>query len=142
MKNTECLNTTNFCVFKCLNVSNATSVFNSRRCSKGMFKIIHFPKITRRKETLYRILWITDVNLTPIHFSSLDNEKRWRLDGSIAKTWKLLKIRNQLCLKWENFLLCALTQFLHIHIRINWRKRIAETICYKMFYQMNIMIYQ
>ena len=29
-----------------------------------------------------------------------------------------------------------------IHIRLNWRKRIAETKCYKMFYQMNIIIYQ
>ena len=28
MTNTECLNTTNCCVFNCLNVSNATTVFN------------------------------------------------------------------------------------------------------------------
>ena len=50
VKNTECLNTTNCCVFKCSNVSNATTVFNSRRCSKGMFKIIHFLKITEEKK--------------------------------------------------------------------------------------------
>ena len=50
MKNTECLNTTNFCVFKCSNISNATTVFNSRRCSKSMFKIIHFLKITEEKK--------------------------------------------------------------------------------------------
>ena len=50
VKNTECLNTTNCCVFKCSNVSNATTVFNSRRCSKDMFKIIHFLKITEEKK--------------------------------------------------------------------------------------------
>ena len=50
VKNTECLNTTNCCVFKCSNVSNATTVFNSRRCSKDMFKIIHFPKLTEEKK--------------------------------------------------------------------------------------------
>ena len=50
VKNTECLNTTNCCVFKCSNVSNATTVFNSQRCSKDMFKIIHFPKITEEKK--------------------------------------------------------------------------------------------
>ena len=49
VKNTECLNTTNFCVFKFSNVSNATTVFNSPRCSKAMFKIIHFPKIIEKK---------------------------------------------------------------------------------------------
>ena len=50
VKNTECLNTTNCCVFKCSNVSNATTVFNSRRCSKDIFKIIHFLKITEEKK--------------------------------------------------------------------------------------------
>ena len=50
VKNTEFLNNTNCCVFKCSDVSNATTAFNSRRCSKGMFKIIHFPKITEEKE--------------------------------------------------------------------------------------------
>ena len=49
-KNTECLNTLSYCVFKCSNVSNATIVFNPRRCSKGMFKIIHFLKITEEKK--------------------------------------------------------------------------------------------
>ena len=50
VKNTECLNTTNCCVFKCSNVSNVTTVFNSRRCSKGMFKIILFLKITEENK--------------------------------------------------------------------------------------------
>ena len=50
VKNTECLNTTNSCVFKYSNVRNATTDFNSRRCSKGMFKIIHFLKITEEKK--------------------------------------------------------------------------------------------
>ena len=50
VKNTECLNTTNCCVFKCSNVSNATTVFNSQRCSKGMFKIILFLKITEENK--------------------------------------------------------------------------------------------
>ena len=52
VKNTECLNTTNCCVFKCSNVSNAITVFTSRRRSKGMFKIVHFSQNNRRKETL------------------------------------------------------------------------------------------
>ena len=50
MKNTESLNTTSCCVFKCSNVSNATTVFISQRYSKGMFKIIHFLKITEEKK--------------------------------------------------------------------------------------------
>ena len=50
VKNTECLNTTNCCVFKRSNVSNVSTIFNSRRCSKGMFKIIHFLKITEEKK--------------------------------------------------------------------------------------------
>ena len=50
VKNTEFLNNTNCCVFKCSDVSNATTAFNSRRCSKGMFKIIHFLKITEEKK--------------------------------------------------------------------------------------------
>ena len=54
LKNAECLNNTSGCVFKCSNVSNAITVFNSRRCSKAMFRIIHFLKIT--EETLSRIL--------------------------------------------------------------------------------------
>ena len=49
-KNTEFLNMTNCCVFKCSNVSNATTVCNSRRCSKGIFKIIHFLKIAEEKK--------------------------------------------------------------------------------------------
>ena len=49
VKNTECLNTTNCCVFKCRNVSNGTTVFNSQRCSKVMFKIVHFTKIPEDK---------------------------------------------------------------------------------------------
>ena len=49
VKNTECLNTTNCCVFKCSMLA-MLPVFNSRRCSKGMFKIIHFPKITEEKK--------------------------------------------------------------------------------------------
>ena len=53
VKNTECLNTTNCCVFKCSNVSNATTVINSRRCSKGMSNIIYFLQITEEKK-LYR----------------------------------------------------------------------------------------
>ena len=48
--NTECLNTINCCVSRSLNVSKATTAFNSRRCSKGMFKIIYFPKITEEKK--------------------------------------------------------------------------------------------
>ena len=50
VKNTECLNTTNCCVLKCLNVSNTNTVFDSRRYSKGMFKIIHFLKIIEEKK--------------------------------------------------------------------------------------------
>ena len=50
VNNTECLNTINCCVSKSLNVSNGTTAFNSRRCSKAMFKIIHFPKITEEKK--------------------------------------------------------------------------------------------
>ena len=50
VKNTEGLNTTNCCLFKCSIVSNATTVFNSRRCSKSMFKITHFPKMTEEKK--------------------------------------------------------------------------------------------
>ena len=37
VKNTECLNTTDCCVM-------------FQRCSKGMFKIIQFPKITEEKK--------------------------------------------------------------------------------------------
>ena len=48
--NNECLNTSNCCVFKCSNVNNATTVFNSQRCSKGMFKIIIFLKITKEMQ--------------------------------------------------------------------------------------------
>ena len=50
VKNTDCLNTTDCCVFKCSNASNATTVFNSRRCFKGIFKIINFLKITKEKK--------------------------------------------------------------------------------------------
>ena len=50
VNNTESLNTINCCVFKCSNVSNATTVFNSRRCFKGMLKITHFLKITEEKK--------------------------------------------------------------------------------------------
>ena len=50
VKNTECLNTTNCFVFKCSNVSNATTVLNLQRCSKCMFKIIHLLKITEEKK--------------------------------------------------------------------------------------------
>ena len=50
VKNTKCLNTTNCYVFKCSNVSNATTVFNSQRWSKDMFKIIIFPKIAEEKK--------------------------------------------------------------------------------------------
>ena len=53
VKNTECLNTTNCFAFKCSNVNYATIGFNSQRCVKDMFKIIHFPKITEEKK-LYR----------------------------------------------------------------------------------------
>ena len=49
VKNTGCLNTANCCVFKCSNVNNTTSV-NSRRCSKDIFKIIHFCKTTEEKK--------------------------------------------------------------------------------------------
>ena len=49
VKNTECLNTSNCCVFKCLHVSNATTFFYSQRCSKAMFKIIHFLKTEEKK---------------------------------------------------------------------------------------------
>ena len=49
-KNTEYLNTSHCCVFRCSNVENATSVFNSQRCSKGMFKIIRLLKITEEKK--------------------------------------------------------------------------------------------
>ena len=56
VKNTECLNTTNCFVLKCASVSNATTVFNSRRCFKGMFKIIHFLKITEEKKLLRELL--------------------------------------------------------------------------------------
>ena len=81
VKNTECLNTTNRCVLRAfviilgvtmkaaafeswpeINgfveksviffVINATTVFNSRRCSKGMFNTIHFLKIAEEKKLL------------------------------------------------------------------------------------------
>ena len=53
VKNTACLNTANCCVFKCSNINNATTGVNSRRYSKGIFKIIHFHKTTEeKKETL------------------------------------------------------------------------------------------
>ena len=50
VKNTESLNITNCCDFKSSNVSNATTIFNSQRCSKSMFRIIHFLKITEEKK--------------------------------------------------------------------------------------------
>ena len=56
VKNTECLNTTNCCLFKCSNVTNTTTVFNSRRCFKGIFKIIHSLKITEEKTFLREFL--------------------------------------------------------------------------------------
>ena len=42
VKNTACLNTTSFCVFKCTIFNHATTVFNSQSRSKGIFKIIQF----------------------------------------------------------------------------------------------------
>ena len=56
VKNTEFLNTTNCCVFKCSNASNATTAFNSQRCFKSMFKIIHFLKITEDKKVFRECL--------------------------------------------------------------------------------------
>ena len=50
VKNTACLNTANCCVFKCSNVNYATTGVNSQRCSKGIFKIIHFLKTTEEKK--------------------------------------------------------------------------------------------
>ena len=50
VKSTACLNTANCCVFKCSNVNNAIAGVNSRRCSKGIFKIIDFLKTTEEKE--------------------------------------------------------------------------------------------
>ena len=50
VKNTGCLNTANCCVFKCSNVSNNTTGVNSQRCSKGIFKIIHFLKTKEEKK--------------------------------------------------------------------------------------------
>ena len=50
VKNTACLNTANCCVFECSNANNATTSVNSRRCSKGIFKIIHFLKTTEEKK--------------------------------------------------------------------------------------------
>ena len=50
VKNTVCLNAANYCVFKCSNVNNATTGVNSRRFSKGIFKIIHFLKTTEEKK--------------------------------------------------------------------------------------------
>ena len=50
VKNTACLNTASCCVFKCSNVNNASTGVNSRRCSKGIFKIIHFLKTTEEKK--------------------------------------------------------------------------------------------
>ena len=51
VKNTECLKTTNCCTFKDSNVSNdATTVFHSRRCSIGMFRIINFFKIPEEQK--------------------------------------------------------------------------------------------
>ena len=63
-------------------------------------------------------------------------------DGSI-KNLKTFKNQKSVMLKLGEFL----TTYSHlfsklIHIRLNWRKRIAETKYYKMFYQMNIIIYQ
>ena len=45
-----CLNTVKCCVFQYPNVSNNTTGVNSRRCSKGIFKIIHFLKTTEEKK--------------------------------------------------------------------------------------------
>ena len=50
MKNTGCLNTANCCVSKCSNVNNNTTGVDSRRCSKGIVKIIHFRKTTEEKK--------------------------------------------------------------------------------------------
>ena len=50
VKNTGCLSTANCCIFKCSNVNNNTTGVNSRRCSKGIFKIIHFLKTTEEKK--------------------------------------------------------------------------------------------
>ena len=52
-KNSVCLNTTHCSVFNCSNVSNATTVFDSQKRSKDMFKSIHFPKITE-EEKIFR----------------------------------------------------------------------------------------
>ena len=60
----------NFCVFKCLNVSTTTTVFNSRRCFKDV----------SIKPSYYNLR-----NLTPFLFSSLDNKIHKRRDGSIVK---------------------------------------------------------
>ena len=51
VNNTGCLNTTD-CVFKCSKLNNNTTGVNSRRCSKGIFKIIHFRKTTEEKNPL------------------------------------------------------------------------------------------
>ena len=50
VKNIGCLNTANCCVFKRSNVNHNTTGVNSRRCSKGIFKIIHFLKTTEEKK--------------------------------------------------------------------------------------------
>ena len=82
VKNNACLNTANCCVFKCSNVNNATTGVTSQRCSKGIFKIIHFLKTAEEKEPLENALnnrchpCYNFHNLTPLHFCSLGNNKQ------------------------------------------------------------------
>ena len=67
-----------------------------------------------------------------------------RLDDSIAKIWKLSKIKQKSVVpKLGEFLIMYFHLFsIFINERINWGKRMAETKFYKMFYEMNIVIYQ
>ena len=51
-KNTGCLNTANCCVFKRSNANHNTTGVNSRRYSKGTFKIIHFLKTAEEKKPI------------------------------------------------------------------------------------------
>ena len=52
VKNTECLNTTNCCVFKCSNVAMLPLFLIHEDVPKACFKNHSFSQNNRRKETL------------------------------------------------------------------------------------------
>ena len=56
VKDTGCFNTANCCVFKCSNVNNNVTRVNSRRSSRGTFKIIYFFKTTEERNPLENAL--------------------------------------------------------------------------------------